>query len=302
MPISCSDNDSEVEEDVARSKFSFDLKFEAPDVEKQVKLKLVDTDQEWKFVNDGFNYGGFCLNKQCKSNIEGDGFVCYNRGYGSIRPNEDIFYGVVRCKSCDQKFSPSEFIIKRAIGSLQYTIVGNNTLETVKICCIGNDNCEVFGQTYQDERWYCLMVFILKTPTVHVNVKQLKKEVVWSRKVIDAPETAIEVIHPKRIRFSQESIRRKFKCGRLISHTLWELKKCRITPYDIPIITVFRINNNWYTSDNRRLWVYQEMGKWDEDFEIPVKIIKSFKVLPKTITSENGGINVRLRKMDDSSC
>lgn len=294
-----SDNDSDMEEEVkkasyAGSRFSFNVKFPAPDVEKQEKCQLVDTDQEWRWVKNGFNYGGYCQNKKCKSNLQGDGFVVCKRGYGSIRPNEDVFYGVVRCRGCDNMFNPSEFIIKKAVGSLNYALMGYSEIETIKIRCIGNDNCQVFGQSV-DRRWYSLMVFILKSPVVAVHVKQFSKEVTWSRRVYDIPENASEKRAPMDIRFCQESIKRKFQCGRLLSHTLWELRKKRVTVYDIPIISIFKMNKRWYTSDNRRLWVYQAVAKSDPNFRIPVKVIKKFQVRPSKITTQNEGKFVRLR-------
>lgn len=288
-----SDDDPPGHDDAYGVSFQFDVTFSAPNVCKREQAPLVDTDKYWQWVKNGFNYGGICSNSSCISHNEDDGMVVCHRGYGSIRPNEDVLCGLVRCRACRSEFQPTEFIIKKATGEMTYMATGGTTLNTVRIRSIANDYCQVIGENL-NQKWYSLMIFILKTPTaaVHViprsNMDEVDEpmKVTWSRKIYEEAEAAkIKLVDPASIRYCQHSIKNKFQCGRLLSHTLWELKKGKITASGIPLISIFKMGGLWYTSDNRRLWVFKQIAKDNSEFRIPVKVITQYQVKPSKLRS-----------------
>jgi len=231
--------------------------------------------------------------------------VCH-RGYGAIRPNEDVLYGLVRCRACDNRFQPTEFIIKKATGEMTYMPTGGTTLNTVKIRSIANNYCQIIGENL-NQKWYSLMIFILKTPTAAVHVipedceeVDESRQVTWSWKRYEAVESSsAELVDPDEIRYCQNSISRMFQCGRLLSHTLWELEKEEITAWGIPLISIFKMEGLWYTSDNRRLWVFKQMARSNSGFRIPVRVITKYDVKPSKITTKSKGKYVRLRELYD---
>lgn len=242
------------------------------------------------------------MNFDCISHNKGNGFVVWNRGYGSIRPNEDVSYGSVRCRGCENKFQPTEFIISKAVGSFYYSLMNQEIVNTVKIRSIGKNQSLVFGENVIP-KWYSLMVFVLKRETTSVyifpeDVEQPKK-VVWSRKVYDKSGIS-GMRNPENIRFCQDFIRPKFRCGRLLTHTYFELKKGELDIWDIPPISIFKMDDNWYTSDNRRLWVFKRMVKDNPKYRIPVKVIEKYQVNSSKITTKSRGKYVRMRKKDMS--
>jgi len=297
--MSGSDSDDEPDDDKKiKISMNVNMKFNGPDVEKKERLALVDSEEYWRWVEGGFNYGGRCMNLDCISHRKGNGFVVWNRGYGSIRPNEDVSYGSVRCRGCENKFQPTEFTISEAVGSLYYTLFAESVVNTVKIRSIGKNQSLVFGENVCP-KWYSLMVFVLKPDFTAVHItsddSEAPKKVVWSRKVYDKHGIS-EMRNPANIRFSQDFIRPKFGCGRLLAHTHRELEKGEIDVWDIPPISIFKMDGNWYTSDNRRLWVFKRIGKDNPRYRIPVKIIEKYKVNKSKITTRNRGKYVRVRR------
>jgi hypothetical protein len=71
---------------------------------------------------------------------------------------------------------------------------------------------------------------------------------------------------PSEIRFSQDYISNTFgdstnHAGQYIGETLDEIVRDPDTANRIPNISVFNIGGIWFTSDNRRLWVFQKAEK-----------------------------------------
>ena len=71
---------------------------------------------------------------------------------------------------------------------------------------------------------------------------------------------------PSEIRFSQDYISNTFgdstnHAGQYIGETLDEIVRDPDTANRIPNISVFNIGGIWFTSDNRRLWVFQKAKK-----------------------------------------
>ncbi|OWF55761.1 uncharacterized protein LOC110455930 isoform X2 [Mizuhopecten yessoensis] len=106
-------------------------------------------------------------------------------------------------------------------------------------------------------------------------------------------------LRPSEIRFSQESIRNVFHekkkhADTHIGETLDALLtgKCKIS--EIPPITVVYMNENWYTADNRRLWVFRKLEELGQCTKIPVG--KGHRIPQKKITTLNDGTDIRVRR------
>lgn len=73
-------------------------------------------------------------------------------------------------------------------------------------------------------------------------------------------------LRPSEIRFSHDSIGRTF--GRYTPHpyrpigeTLDDILTGKINVNSIPTISVYKKDGQWFTANNRRLWVLQEVEK-----------------------------------------
>ncbi|XP_021354750.1 uncharacterized protein LOC110451197 [Mizuhopecten yessoensis] len=107
-------------------------------------------------------------------------------------------------------------------------------------------------------------------------------------------------LRPSEIRFSQDSISNVFheKTNHADTHigeTLDALLtgKCNIS--EIPPITVVYMNENWYSADNRRLWVFRKLEELGQCTEIPVQ--KGRRRIPrKKLTTKNDGTDIRVRR------
>ncbi len=94
------------------------------------------------------------------------------------------------------------------------------------------------------------------------------------------------------IRFTQDSIKAEFKAGGTLQDTINGLKNGTISPDSFPPIRVFGVNDQIFTLDNRRLFVFQQAG-------LPIRVSpataseivsESFK-----FTTTNCGISIIVR-------
>ena len=105
-------------------------------------------------------------------------------------------------------------------------------------------------------------------------------------------------LRPLEIRFSQDSIGSTF--GRSTSHpykpigeTLDDILTGHINVASIPSISVKKQSGLWFTTDNRRLWVFQEAekrGKCDKIYVRETGYINCSKM-----TTVNDGVSVYVR-------
>ncbi|XP_061187252.1 uncharacterized protein LOC133195425 [Saccostrea echinata] len=105
-------------------------------------------------------------------------------------------------------------------------------------------------------------------------------------------------LKPLEIRFSQDSIGRTF--GRCTSHpfrpignTLDDILSGRCNINSIPNISVVKRDGLWFTSDNRRLWVFQEAEKRGKCSEIYVRETSYFNY--SKFTTANNGTSIYVR-------
>ncbi|KAL3871101.1 hypothetical protein ACJMK2_039120 [Sinanodonta woodiana] len=106
-------------------------------------------------------------------------------------------------------------------------------------------------------------------------------------------------LKPSEIFYTQDSINNIFTGhhmhrGKYIGTTLDELADGRTTVDNINIISVKDINGKWFTSDNRRLWVFRNFEFLGGCTYIPVSI--TTYIDPRKFTSPNGGTSVIVRR------
>ena len=98
-------------------------------------------------------------------------------------------------------------------------------------------------------------------------------------------------LKPAEIRYSQESISRKFRNGNTLEETIEKLKNGILKPRHFPTIEVFPMDRNFYTINNRRLYCF----KTAQIEYVPVQIIEQKQVDPRKLTTNNDGISIRVR-------
>lgn len=67
-------------------------------------------------------------------------------------------------------------------------------------------------------------------------------------------------IKPSTIYFTHSKIRKQFTgCGKMLNETLEELASGKTQISSIPTIKVYTDGTNFYSMNNRRLWVFKEL-------------------------------------------
>ena len=105
-------------------------------------------------------------------------------------------------------------------------------------------------------------------------------------------------LRPSEIFYSQDSIGNKF--GEYTPHrktyigeTLDQLLNGHCNVESIPNISVVERNGKWFTSDNRRLWVFrraEEIG-----FLKSIYVNETYYIKDDKFTTKNGGTSIRIR-------
>lgn len=112
-------------------------------------------------------------------------------------------------------------------------------------------------------------------------------------------------LKPSDIHFSQDSISNTF--GKKTQHrntyigeTLDELINGTATVFSIPTISVFTHKGKWFTSDNRRLWVFRKAEELGILRSIPVSenLLSIIGIKTPKLTTKNGGLSVSVRGND----
>ncbi|XP_069124896.1 uncharacterized protein [Argopecten irradians] len=106
-------------------------------------------------------------------------------------------------------------------------------------------------------------------------------------------------LRPSEIRFSQDSInnvfdKRSLHAYRRIGETLDDLLRGRCSISQIPTITVVQRNGVWYTTDNRRLWVFrklEELGKCTT-----ISVYQGYSIPSEKFTTRNSGRSIIVRR------
>ena len=71
---------------------------------------------------------------------------------------------------------------------------------------------------------------------------------------------SLTTLKPNQIYFTHSKIRQRFSgCGKMLQETLNELVMGVVNINDIPKIRVYSDGNNYYSMNNRRLWVFKQL-------------------------------------------
>jgi len=93
--------------------------------------------------------------------------------------------------------------------------------------------------------------------------------------------------------YTQDSIKRSFQDGRTLTQMMCELMSDQKTLMQIPRITVVRHEGRWFSVDNRRLWVFNQVFPGSKS--IPVYHGMQDNRFWNKFTTINGGRAVRVR-------
>ena len=93
--------------------------------------------------------------------------------------------------------------------------------------------------------------------------------------------------------YTQDSIKRSFQDGRTLTQMMGELMSDQKTLMQIPRITVVRHEGRWFSVDNRRLWVFNQVFPGSKS--IPVYHGMQDNRFWNKFTTINGGRAVRVR-------
>lgn len=102
-------------------------------------------------------------------------------------------------------------------------------------------------------------------------------------------------LRPSEIRFSRDSIGCIFRSCYFspIGETLDDILTGTIDVNSIPCISVCKRNGYWFTTDNKRLWVFQQAEKRGKCSKIYVRSTSCID--GRKFTTKNDGLNVRVR-------
>ncbi|XP_036369109.1 uncharacterized protein LOC118767871 [Octopus sinensis] len=102
-------------------------------------------------------------------------------------------------------------------------------------------------------------------------------------------------LSPSDIRYTQDSIACKFRNGTTLTETISDLVKGTITPDGIPVISVYLKDGKYYSTDNRRLYVFKELqSRSQPDLKIRVHVT-SAALPPSKFTTLNDGQSIKVR-------
>lgn len=284
------------------------VEFEAPDVRERRTCDLGYSQHHWQWSDEeGFTYYGACDNPDCISfgdDVEFDskGVTAARKGLGTFRPNEDLDYCQIRCPACNWNFMPCKFVFRCCAVEINYCL--KNALPT-RLVFTTNDveRCEVFGSESVPLSTYTSLIITVD----EVDVTQSEPPRLTSQNLENLtpgsgmlrsqpalnPYSGSVVMNPADIRYCQDSCASYFRCMRELDDTMRGLRQKRLDAfYHIPPIRVFKWEGRWHTEDNRRLWCFKQAGIE----AIPVFEVPMSRIDPDKLTTENKGVEIRIRQ------
>ncbi|KAL3859190.1 hypothetical protein ACJMK2_009419 [Sinanodonta woodiana] len=100
-------------------------------------------------------------------------------------------------------------------------------------------------------------------------------------------------LKPSLIYFCQETIKNCFPSHGKIGFVLDKIYEGSISINTIPMISICKKGGKWFTTDNRRLWIFQQLEKLRKCSKIDVRITH---YIPRNkFTTKNGGVSVTIR-------
>ncbi|XP_078482029.1 uncharacterized protein LOC108950579 [Ciona intestinalis] len=104
----------------------------------------------------------------------------------------------------------------------------------------------------------------------------------------------MNLLAPLDIRFSQDSIKSRFQDGRSVMQAIIDIRNGRMDATDFPTISVKVMDGNYYTCDNRRLYVFRVLQC--EGILSTVPVYRTSYIDYRKFTTENQGVSIRVRQ------
>lgn len=103
-------------------------------------------------------------------------------------------------------------------------------------------------------------------------------------------------LRPSEIRFSQDTIKSEFTNGDHVNTVANEVCTGHRDEDDFTIMEVFEKDGEYYTLNNRMLYVFR-VAEYRGDFnkELPVKLKRKTVDALRKLTTDNGGVEVTVR-------
>ncbi len=110
--------------------------------------------------------------------------------------------------------------------------------------------------------------------------------------VMPNPAADLPTMDPLNLRFTQDTCKAEFRCGRKLSETARQLREGEIDVFlNIPIIHVVEWEGRWHSVDNRRLEAFRQAGLR----RVPIKKITVSRAERNKFTTKNEGRSIKVR-------
>ncbi|XP_076817448.1 uncharacterized protein LOC143462991 [Clavelina lepadiformis] len=100
---------------------------------------------------------------------------------------------------------------------------------------------------------------------------------------------------PSQIRFMHHEINNRFRDGRSVNQTVYDIENGLMNVDDLPMIRVVRRNGRYYAFDNRRLYVFRVLENRGCLRTVTVLKASSGQFQPRRFTTLNNGISITVR-------
>ena len=249
------------------------------------------------------NYKGVCPNADCISHEEG-ATIC-QMGLGKFRPNEQLCYNEIACRACHSLFEPDCYLFVHCSAKINFSIVGKSA-DQISLSEDREDKARQLGKRGKTVIYQMLVIEVERPGTFpdldgwqSLETQKLNKQgsqlsllsQASTAGSISSPLLSSAEMNPAQIHFIQDSIARKFQCGRSVRDTMEKLTRGVLRASAIPTIRVFQWNGKWHTEDNRRLWCFKEAGL----SSVPVERIDVSQVDTRKFSTRNNGESVVMR-------
>lgn len=104
------------------------------------------------------------------------------------------------------------------------------------------------------------------------------------------------VLSPADIRFVHDSIRSHFRNGNRVNDTIKDIANGLLRVDALPMIRVILCSGNFFSLDNRRLYVYRVLHYRGLLKHIQVKLVPITKLRSSKFTTRNNGTSVFVRR------
>jgi len=132
----------------------------AVDVTKQKTEKTGKNDLLYWSVSPGFNYGGRCLNRECKAF---DQPIMFSRGFGIIVPTDDENINeVIKCPGCKCKFDASSYFFYKCQVEMVYKKDKDKDATVLPPKIVEGDDYWKLGGDTEEKSKYLVLKFTVK--------------------------------------------------------------------------------------------------------------------------------------------